>query len=644
MGERQVSGIDDEGDRLRLFTRRLLQDLRALERMIAEGRFETGVRRIGAEQEVFLVDADWRPAMCAMEILDVLRDPHFTTEVGLYNLEMNLDPVVFGGDCLRRMETQLVDLLERTRAAARTVGGDVVLVGILPTTRKSDLGIESMTPIPRYHALNQAMTRMRGRDYEIHIKGVDEVLLRHDSVMVESCNASFQLHFQVEPAEFARFYNIAQVAAAPLLAAATNSPLLFGRRLWRETRIALFQQSVDTRSSGLQTRQQSPRVDFGRAWVRESVTEIYREDITRHRVLIASEPEDDPLQVLDRGGVPELKALRLHNGTVYRWNRACYGIHDGKPHLRIENRVLPSGPTPLDEVANAALWYGLMSALVAEHQDITKHITFDDAKQNFIAAARLGLGAEISWLGGRALPAQALLKDHLIPMAKAGLTLGKVDSGDAERYLGVIEERVGTTRTGSSWILRSLADMRDQGSEGERLNALTAGLVARQWDGTPVHRWAPATLAEGGGWKHNYVKVEQLMSTDVVTVRETDAIDLVASLMLWERIRHVPVEDDTGRLVGVVSYRALLRTLAGETRPAVPGQPLAVSDVMRRSPVTVEPETPTLEAISIMRRHGYGSLPVVKEGHLLGILSARSLLPVAGEFLEEKTEQGRASR
>ncbi len=640
MGESQVSHLEDEGSELRAFTRRLLRDLQALERMIAEGRFETGVRRIGAEQEAFLIDEDWRPAMAALRVLEKVDDPHFTTEVGLFNLEMNLDPVLWGGNCLSHLEAQLVSLLDRGRAAARDLGVDLALTGILPTIRKSDLSLESMTPMPRYRALNEAMTRLRGRDYEIHIKGVDEVLLRHDSVMVESCNASFQVHFQVAPQEFPRFYNIAQVAAAPVLAVGTNSPLLFGRRLWRETRIALFQQSVDMRSSGLSTRQQSPRVDFGRGWVRESVAEIYREDISRHRILIASEPEEDPNEVLDRGGVPALKALRLHNGTIYRWNRACYGVLDGKPHLRIENRVLPSGPTPRDEIANAAFWLGLMSALVDEHPDITKHIAFDDAKSNFISAARLGLGAEIMWLDGRALPAQTLLREHLLPQAREGLRLGGVDDGDADTYLGVIEERLARQTTGASWMLRSLSGMGEHGAEGERLNALTAGLVARQWEGSPVAEWSLARLVEGGGWKSNYLKVEQLMSTDFVTVRETDALDLVASLMLWEKIRHVPVEDDEGRLVGLVSYRALLRTLTGEVRPPKEGVPLAVRDVMRRDLVTVEPETSTLEAIARIRTQGFGSLPVVKDGHLLGMLSSRSLLPVAGEFLEEKIEEG----
>ena len=231
-------------------------------------------------------------------------------------------------------------------AAAERSGGAIV----------ADLGLENMTPHPRYYALNEAMGALRDGAYELYIKGLDELLLKHDSVMLEACNASFQIHFQSDADEFPNLYNIAQVVAAPVLAAATNSPLLFGRRLWRETRIALFQQSVDTRSSMDFLRERSPRVTFGRDWVQRSVVEVFQEDISRFRALVTGEIEEDSLEQLAAGKIPRLRALCLHNGTVYRWNRACYGLTDGKPHLRIENRVLPSGPTVTDEVANAVLF------------------------------------------------------------------------------------------------------------------------------------------------------------------------------------------------------------------------------------------------------------------------------------------------
>ena len=638
MGDKGVVEAGNEAEQLRQFMRALLRDLRALERMLADGAFERGVRRIGAEQEVFLVDRDWRPAPSALKVLERLRDPHYTTEVALFNLEMNLDPLPLGGDCFARMERQLEDLLAGARAAAASLGHGVVLTGILPTVRKSDLGLENMTPIPRYAALNRAMTRLRGTDYEIRLKGADELLLRHDSVMVESCNASFQAHLQVEPGEFARLYNLAQVLAGPVLAGAVNSPLLFGRRLWSETRIALFQQSVDTRSAADGMRQTPPRVDFGRQWVRESVLELFQEGISRYRVLIASEPEEDPFETLARGAAPDLRALRLHNGTIYRWNRACYGVLDGKPHLRIENRVLPSGPTPVDEIANAALWYGLMTALGEEGVDVTRKISFDDAKVNFVSAARLGLGAQLTWLDGEAVPAQTLLLERLLPMAAEGLRAAKVDEGDLRRLLGVIEERVRSGQTGARWLVRSLAGMGIHGTEGERLNALTAGIVERQDSGLPVARWEPARLEEGGGWRQNYLKVEQFMTTDLVTVHEADALDLVANLMVWERIRHVAVEDHQHRLLGVVSYRALLRVLARGTQERR-GEPIPVSEVMKRDPWTVSPETSTLTAIEVMRRYSVGCLLVVKDDRLVGMVTASNLMGIAEELLEQKLRE-----
>jgi CBS domain-containing protein len=640
VGERQVLEATESGreaEQIRVFTRRLLKDLRALERMLEEGWFETGVRRIGAEQEVFLVDRDWRPAPLAMQVLDRIGDPHYTTEVALFNLEMNLDPSVFSGKCFRRMEEQLVSLLEKARKTAADLKAEVVMTGILPTVRKSDLGLENMTPIPRYAALNRAMTRLRGADYEIHLKGVDELALKHDSVMVESCNASFQAHLQVAPEEFARLYNVAQVAAGPVLAASTNSPMLFGRRLWRETRIALFQQSVDMRSAA-RARHAEPRVDFGREWVRDSVLELFQEGVSRHRILIAIEPEEDPFDKLDRGVAPELRALRLHNGTIYRWNRACYGILDGKPHLRIENRVMPSGPTTLDEVGNAAFWYGLVLGLAREVGDVTKRMSFDDAKANFLAAARLGLATDLTWLDGESIPAQRLICDRLVPLAKEALLAEGVDREDVDRYVGVVEERVSTGRTGAWWLLKSNASLEGQGTEGERLNALTAATVARQKTERPVSQWDLARLDEGGGWKHNYVKVEQYMTTDLVTAHEDDALDLVANLMIWEKVRHVPVEDNQNRLVGLVSYRAILRALVSLLQEGR-SDPIPVSQVMRRDPWTVSPDTSTLVAIEVMRRYDVGCLPVVRDGKLVGMIWARNLMGISAKLLEEKLRE-----
>lgn len=628
--------IDSEfrGEDRRRFTQSLLRDVGALERLLTAGMLEEGVRRIGAEQEVFLVDRGLHPARAAMTVLETLRDPRYTTELGLFQLETNLDPQVFTGDCLSRMERQLEELLAKAREAAARSGVRLVLAGILPTIRKTDLGLESMVPNPRYEALNRAMTALRGREYDIHIKGVDELRLTHDNVMVEACNASFQVHFQSGAKEFANLYNIAQAIAGPVLAAATNSPILFGRQLWSETRIALFQQAVDTRSP-MQQRDSMTRVTFGDRWVRQSVIELYREDIARFRSLVGVESDEDPVAKVERGEAPELRALRLHNGTVYRWNRACYGITDGKPHLRIENRVLPSGPSVVDQIANGALWYGVMSALASRHEDITKLIEFDHAKRNFVAAAREGLSARLVWLEREEVSAPRLVLDRLLPLAHEGLAAAKVADADRDRYLGVLERRVRTGRSGARWIVDSLSGMQGHGTPGERLNALTAAMLARQATGAPVAEWEPARLGDAGGWKHNYIRVEQYMQTDFVTVHEDDPVALVVHLMEWHRVRHIPVEDHEHRLVGLVAYRSVLRLLK-ESRPGFDVSMVPVANVMKRDPVSIGPTMHTLKAIEVMRRYRVGCLPVVHQGRLVGLVTVDEFVDIAGELLEEK--------
>ncbi len=637
MGEQDVRE-QSQREEIRVFLKHVLKDVRALEKMLAEGRFESDVRRIGAEQELFLVDADWRPAPIAPQVLAEVDDPHFTTELARFNLEFNLDPQTFGGSCLGDMERQINGLLAKVRAAARRIGGDVVLTGILPTIKKSDLELANMTPNPRYLALNEAMTRLRGGDYEFFLKGIDELHLRHDSIMVEACNTSFQVHFQVAAEEFARLYNAAQSVTAPVLAAAANSPMLFGKRLWWETRVGLFQQSIDTRRSTPHLREQIPRVSFGRRWIRSSALEIFQEDIARFRTLLSTDIEDDPFEALERGEAPSLKALRLHNSTVYRWNRVCYGIVDGKPHLRIENRILPSGPSVRDEVANAAFWYGLVSGVASEYGDITKHLNFDDVRTNFFAAAQNGLHAQLSWIGGRLEPADRLILDTLIPLARSGLEVSGVDGGDIDTYLGTLEERVRSGRTGSQWQLSSMASLGRKGPLSERLSAVTAAIANRQQGGDPVHTWEPARLDEGGGWKQNYLTVEHCMDTDLVTVRADEPVDLVANLMVWNTIRHVLVEDADHHLVGMVSQRALLR-LVGTYHPEQMDGPMPVSEVMVRNPVTVEPETPTVDAIDLMRRNRWSCLPVIKNGALVGVLNETQLMAIAGQLLEQKLRE-----
>jgi CBS domain-containing protein len=633
MGQHDVSQHFDPAT-IRRFTRQLMNDVRAMEFMLTEGMFESGVHRIGAEQELFLIDHRFHPAPLAEEVLALSDNPRLVNELTRFNLEINLDPHDFKGTCLSDMERDLNEMLAYTRSLTSQLNADIALAGILPTIHAWDLRIENMAPKPRYFALNDTIMALKGGRAQYHIRGTDELFFQHDNIMMEGCNTSFQIHFQVSPEDFAHYYNIAQLITAPVLAAATNSPVLFGKRLWRETRIALFQQAVDTRSSNMYLREMSPRVHFGSEWVNESVLEIFQEDIARFRIIMTSDYED-PFDVLKAGEIPRLQALQLHNGTVYRWNRACYGISNGKPHVRIENRLIPSGPTTVDEVANAAFWLGLIKGIARQHEDIRPLLDFDDAKSNFIAAARQGLASEINWIDGRRWPVVDLIRERLIEVARDGLEHSGIDTADVDKYMGIISERVSARMTGSQWQLLSLSKMKREGStRAERLDALVAAMVEHQKTGEPGHTWDLADLNRQPMKGIKGTRVEHFMTTDLFTVRQDELIDFVAVLMNWRHIRHVLVEDRQHRLVGLVTNRALLRALA-EYKAAGNTDDIPVSEIMVKDPIHVGPEMPTIEAIRLMRENSVGALPVVHNGELVGIITESDFNRLAARFFDE---------
>ncbi len=629
MGDQQVDEGTDEERRHR-FTRALLDDLATLQAILEGGHIETGVQRVGAEQEMFLIDADCDPAPLSPQILDVLKDDRFTTELGRYNLEANLPPMVFGGDFLRQLEAHLTDINTTARAAAAQLGGDVLLVGILPTLQRAHLSLDFMTPNPRYFELNRVMTELAGGRFKTLIEGTDELRLDHDNVMLEACNTSYQLHWQVDAAGFAQAYNLAQMITAPLMAVSVNSPCLFGKRLWHETRIALFEQSVDVRRAAGAARGQTRRVGFGDHWVEEGILELFRENIAQHRVVLSQDTGEASSKRLARGEMPSLKALCLHNGTVYRWNRPCYGVVGGVPHLRIENRVIPAGPTIIDQVLNAALFFGLMAGMPAHVPDPRGRIPFDACRANFLAAARQGMYAGFHWLDDRDIAADVLLKEELIPIAREGLLNAGTDPEDVDRTLGLLEERVSTRRTGALWILQSLDKIPGE-NDLERHRNVVSQLVENQERGAPIHRWVLAEPGRTNDWRAGFRRVDQVMSTRLFTVGPDDVVDLAASLMDWKHIRHIPVEEN-GRLVGLLSSRALLRLIAkgggGQTS-------VAVRDVMRTDIVTIGPHESPLRAIDLMKEHSLGVLPVVEGDKLIGLVSERDFLSIAGRVLRE---------
>lgn len=632
MGDQSVrQGLDNA--ELRRFTKKLLDDLAALELMLERGMFESGVHRIGAEQELFLVDEHWQPAPLALQVLEALDDPHFGPELGLFNLELNSEPLELGGNCLSRLERRIEEALDSAQRAASGVGARLALTGILPTLSTEDLDLDSMTPRPRYRALNDALSRLRGEEYQFRIHGRDELILTHDNVMVEACNTSFQVHFQVSPEDFAKRYNAAQAAAAPILAAAVNSPLLFGRVLWRETRIALFEQSTDTRAPGAHLREQSPRVSFGEHWVLDSVTEIFHEDVARFRVLLGDIDEEDPLAKIESGVPPELHALRLHNGTIYRWNRPCYGILNGRAHLRIENRILPAGPTLRDEIANAAFWLGLVEGICNEIGDIASQMEFSAVKENFLAAARLGLAAPLNWLERDEVPAQGLILDELLPLAQRGLRSAGIATPEIELYLGVVENRVRQRKTGAQWLIDSLDGMGERGTPGERMATLVAGACQNRQSGQTVDEWPLAKLVDTGAPPGLYETVEQVMATELFTVNPEELVDLAAQVMRWQHLRHVPVEDADHRLVGLVTLRSISDAM--DRRIEKDGNLLPVSEVMETELITATPPTRTRDAIALMKRHHIECLPIVDDhGLLVGLLMEQAVTAIADELPE----------
>ena len=616
--------------------RHLLSDVEALDRMLRSDVFERD-HRIGAELEMFLVDSGMRPASIGPEILSTANDERLTTELARFNLEANASPRHFQGSCLRELESELGELVGKVEEAASQHGAKVLLAGILPTLRKSDLGLENMTPKPRYFRLNETITNMRDGEIRFTIEGQDDLDITHDNVMLEAANTSFQIHFQVAPDEFARLYNIAQAVTGPVLACAVNSPLFLGRNLWSETRIALFQRAVDERRQMDHERSAPGRVRFGDAWVSDSVIEVFREQISRHRMLLTSEVTEDALEILAAGGTPQLSALRIHNGTVYRWNRACYGITNGRPHLRIENRALPAGPTIPDQVANAALFYGLLSGFLAEGTDVTKQLRFCDAKNNFFAAARYGLGARVTWMRGKVAEVSSLITEELLPLARQGLEKSNIDAQDIDRYLGIIEARVASGRTGAAWMTDSLSAMDPKSTKDCQQRALTAALIERQRSDAPVHEWPLASGDDLVSRRESYRRVDQFMTRKLFTVRADDLVDLAACLMDWEHIKYVPVEDDSGQLVGLLTYRRLLRLLTQGKQTL--GEDLYVSELMDKDPLVVAPEAKTLDAMRLMRAEQVSALPVVENGKLVGIITERDLIEVSVHLLEKFLEE-----
>ncbi len=637
MGESRVK-LADSQEEVQRFMKNVLKDLRALDRMLEEGDwFETDPIRIGAEQELCLVNQQakaWPRSMEILEKLQASKNGSFTTEFAKFNLEINMTPLEFRGNCLSQMERNLQEKVDEVRAVTEELGGEILLTGILPTIRKVDVDLKNMTPLQRYRALCQAITKLRGSDNDLRIQGMDELLMKLDSPLLEACNTGFQVHLQVGPDEFVPKYNVAQLVTAPVLAATVGSPILFGKRLWSETRIALFQQSVDTRTVGDHLRESSPRVTFGNEWVNESILEIFQEDTARYRVMLSSEVTEDVEKLLDEGTPPMLMALQVHNGTVYRWNRPCYGVTDGKAHLRIENRVFPSGPTVTDEVANTAFWLGLMNRMEDYHPNVSEEMDFDDARMNFVAASKLGLDTKFRWFDDQRINAVDLITEELLPIAKEGLKKADINDGDIDDYLGIIEQRVKSGQTPSHWVITNYSTlMKENDSKEHALAAITTAMIKNQKKGEPIHKWGRVRMEDLEHWEPSSLLVEEFMTTDLFTVQKDDILEFVANLIDWRRIRYVPVEDDKKQLVGLVTMRMIFNEYSKSVNEDE-GIVESVEDIMIQNPITIHPEASIIEAMEIMDSQKIGCLPVVKNNRLVGIITEQNYMKIAARLLK----------
>lgn len=620
MGDQQISPLSSQTKRE--FLRRLIGDIEALEQMIENGMIESGVTRIGAEQEFCLVKDDLRPSMTGPQVLAGIAERHFTSELAQWNLEINLDPQDAGPGCLSRMDAQLDQLLRLANQQARAYDSSVLLTGILPTIRKSELDFRYMSPNPRYQVLGKILKEIRGEDFSLSIEGVDELNLKHNSILFEACNTSFQVHLQISPENFADQYNWAQVLAGPVLASCVNSPILLGKELWSETRIALFRQSLETRNAGNYIRDEQPRVAFGYDWLKSSAVEIFKNDVAFYKMIVGDTIEDAPsMEMLAKGEIPHLRAMNLHNGTLYKWNRACYGVGNGVPHLRIENRYIPAGPTPHDEMANAAFWIGLMQAMPDRCRgNWDRHFCFQEVRSNFLKAAQHGLSSELRWFG-KSIDSGKLILDHLIPMAESGLQTMGIPSSEYQEYLATIQQRVSTRQTGARWMIDSLRNLRAKNSINESILMITREMREQSLGGEPGHRWAVPAQSTLVLIPNRYERVDSIMVTNLVTVLEDDLLEFASTLMEWKSFHHLPVENSQGEIVGIISSRDIdrYRDSHQNMREAL------VEQCMTSDILTVAPETSLEKAEKIMLVNEFGSLPVVRDNQVIGIITANDI-------------------
>lgn len=618
MGDHKINTRSDDQARLN-FLGHLIDDLKSLEYMFTHGMIEDNISRIGAEQEFCLVNKEWRPTKNSLDVLKEINDPHFTIELARYNLEINLDPVELTDDAFLKVESQLNLLLKKASAAAKNKDSKILLTGILPSISKHELEFEYMTPEKRFYVLNDLLKEMRGGDFKLHLRGVDELSIMHNSIMFEACNTSFQLHLQIDPKEFTQNYNWAQAISGPVLGACVNSPLLLGKELWSETRIALFQQIIDTRTVSMSQSEQEARVSFGNDWMTGNIVDYYKKEISNFKILLTKEVEKSSFEELKKGKIPKLSALNLLNGTIYRWNRPCYGVGNGKPHIRIENRYIPSGPTVQDEMANFAFWVGLMKGRPEEFDNLPEIMDFKEVRSNFLRAARTGSESIMNWMGN-SIPLDQLVLNELLPISRTGLEKMKVRKEDIDKYLGVIKSRIESS-TGSQWIIKNYRNLKPKLKQDDAIIALTEAIHEYQQSGKPISDWP--VLHDYTSFNSTSSLVSHLMSSDLVTANASDLGLLTLQYMKWNNINHLPVVDNNEKLVGLITWRHLQQfwDRVHDSKKLINAREIMVNNV-----ITIETSAPIKQAIALMKKHEIGCLPVLQDSRLVGIITVKDLI------------------
>ena len=482
-----VSGFTRE-DRQR-YREKVHACLDAFARMLGESRFDGDRSSVGLEVELNLTDDDGVPAMTNAAVLERIADADFQTELAQFNVEINVAPRKLPGTVLSELEDGIRDTLNRAEERSRTTGSHMMIIGILPTVDEDHLCADTLSANSRYALLNEQIFAARGEDLHIDITGRERLVAYADTIAPEAACTSVQLHQQVDPDDFARHWNAAQAIAGIQLAVGANSPFFFGRELWQETRIALFEQATDTRPEELKAQGVRPRVWFGERWI-TSVFDLFEENVRYFPALLPVCGTGDPLAELERGETPSLSELRLHNGTVYRWNRPIYDVSGGCPHLRVENRVLPAGPTCADILANTAFYYGLVRMIADEERPLWSRMSFSAAEENFHVAAQKGIDAPLYWPGLGSVPATELVLRRLLPLAHAGLDSAGVDTADRDRFLGIIEQRCVTRRNGATWLAHSFRSRHHADRDPfDSMREVTKGYRELMNSNEPAHNW-----------------------------------------------------------------------------------------------------------------------------------------------------------